>query len=405
MNSNDIKLGEVLFMRKGQIYSKITYKYDPLIHSEEKRIWQAISTIAVTNGGRIFVAYDTGWDGPDPRNPNRYITLRYSDDQGKTFSDELFYIDTVEDKQIIAGDPCLWLDPNDKLHLFWTQLDLRKIDDDPLDSELYGVEHRNLVNSGNWVYFEDSKGTTWEIVCEEPDAENPRFENPRYCFDQGMINKPLYTKSGRIIYSKYRYETVIPFEYSDDMGKTFKPVPHPCKKRYDNCEPCLFQRDDGTIVCIWRAFNFLNINYSYDNGETWTEIEQTNIQTPFTKPAVIKLPSGLVVMCHNDDKRKRQNLCLYTSKDDGKTWDKKILDKRYTVAYPDLDYRNGKLYLVYDHNRYTDKEICMMIFDEKDTLTNKIPEIITVCKPKGEITDWARNLEATYAQTDDINDY
>ena len=47
----------------------------------------------------------------------------------------------------------------------------------------------------------------------------------------------------------------------------------------------------------------------------------------------------------------------------------------------------------------------MMIFDEKDILTNKIPEIITVCKPKGEITDWARNLEATYAQTDDINDY
>jgi len=61
--------------------------------------------------------------------------------------------------------------------------------------------------------------------------------------------------------------------------------------------------------------------------------------------------------------------------------------------------------LVYDHNRYTDKEICLMIFDEKDLLTDKIPEIITVCKPKGIITEWARKQEATYAQTDDINDY
>ena len=44
-------------------------------------------------------------------------------------------------------------------------------------------------------------------------------------------------------------------------------------------------------------------------------------------------------------------------------------------------------------------------FDEKDILSDKVPNIISVCKPKGEITEEAKKAEAGYAQSDDLNKY
>ena len=390
-------------MRPATEYTNINSDTNLPIHNIEERQFQAMATIAVSKKGRIFVSYMGGWHGrPDP---NEYITMKFSDDNGKTWSEEFLYVDQINEKYIEVSDPCLWLDHEGKLHLYWTQIDNRGVNDKPLDTDIYGTEHFSKVTCGDWVKHEDGIGCTWEAVCENPDSNNIKFENPRYLFDQGMLNKPLLTKTGRIIYSKYRYDNIIHFDYSDDMGKTFSSIKPIYPKSYEDVEPCLFEKSDGTVVCIWRAFKYLNINYSYDKGESWTPIESTDLQTPFSKPCVIKLPSGVLVMCCNDDPKKRQNLCLYVSEDEGTTWKKRIIDRRYSVAYPDLEYKDGKLYLVYDYNRYTDREICMMIFNENELLTGEIPEIISIVRPKSEVSEEAKKDMANYAQSDDLNDY
>jgi hypothetical protein len=62
------------------------------------------------------------------------------------------------------------------------------------------------------------------------------------------------------------------------------------------------------------------------------------------------------------------------STDDGKTWSKGLLlDSREQVAYPDgTQAQDGRIFVIYDHDRQGAGEIMMAVFDEADVLAGHV---------------------------------
>lgn len=64
----------------------------------------------------------------------------------------------------------------------------------------------------------------------------------------------------------------------------------------------------------------------------------------------------------------RSHLTAYLSDDDGQSWSGGLLlDERNGVSYPDgVEANNGKIYVIYDRLRKTEREILMATFTEED---------------------------------------
>jgi hypothetical protein len=67
-------------------------------------------------------------------------------------------------------------------------------------------------------------------------------------------------------------------------------------------------------------------------------------------------------------------LTALISDDDGKTWKFNILlDERNNVSYPDaVQAKDGRIFIIYDHDRYGKKEILMATITETDIKAGKI---------------------------------
>ena len=61
------------------------------------------------------------------------------------------------------------------------------------------------------------------------------------------------------------------------------------------------------------------------------------------------------------------------SEDDGHSWKwHLLLDERTGVSYPDgVEGPDGKIYVIYDHGRRSDKEILMAVFREEDIIQGR----------------------------------
>ncbi len=66
----------------------------------------------------------------------------------------------------------------------------------------------------------------------------------------------------------------------------------------------------------------------------------------------------------------RSHLTAFLSTDDGETWQGGLLlDERANVSYPDgAQTADGRIYIIYDRERYDAKEILMAVFSEADVL-------------------------------------
>ena len=92
--------------------------------------------------------------------------------------------------------------------------------------------------------------------------------------------------------------------------------------------------------------------------------------------------------CDNCGEMNRSHLTAYVSSDDGRSWDGGLLlDDRETVSYPDgVEAQDGRIFVIYDRNRYTDSEIFMAVFTEQDVLgglcvSNRCRLRVTVSQP------------------------
>lgn len=142
------------------------------------------------------------------------------------------------------------------------------------------------------------------------------------------------------------------------------PLFEPAIAELSNGGVSLLIRGDGTNR-LWRSD-------STDGGHTWSQAYKTDIPNPGSKPRIINLPDGRIVMFHNPSEKDyedvkghghkyRTPLEMWVSNDDMRSWYRKdtLVPTPKLAQYPDGFYDEEKemIYLVWedDHNIYFTK--------------------------------------------------
>ena len=356
---------------------KVLYRSKDPCYAESIRKFQGCPTIAATRKGRIYL----GWYSGGTREPHmeNYNLLIYSDDEGKTWSKPLLIIPSCKENLVHALDIQLWTDPKGRLHVFWVQNDT-----EIAPEELPQAKPGEPLTVTDGYLFRDRIHACWEMICENPDDENPIFSTPRY-LDKGFLRcKPLVLKDGTWLNFNYdQIQNHYGYSISKNEGLTYERHYGAEKILTVFDETMAYQKNDGSIRMLARCMSgALAESYSLDHGKTWTKATLTDIDSPNTRFYVSRTPSGRVLLVNNDDRETRKNMTLYLSEDDGVTWKYKCcVDGRSYVSYPDVDFFGDKIYLTYDRERTRAKEILFTAFTEEDIINNTVPVPRIVSKP------------------------
>ena len=298
----------------------INYPTDERFTDEHIRKFQGCPTIAITKGGRIFLAwYSGGTREPHIENFNLLIK---SDDLGNTWSEPIAVIPSNRERFVHALDIQLFTAPDGRLFVFWVQNDTK-----PRYAGKGFLRCKPLVMStGDWL-----------------------------CFNYDQMS------------DRYGYSV------SSDDGATFvrhygaRKIPSP----FD--EAMAYEKKNGDIRMFARTMNTGDLaeSVSHDHGLTWDDAKNSRITSPSSRFFVARTPSGRVLMVRNDHPTARTNMTLCLSDDDGETWKTRCIDSRCDLSYPDADFLGNEIFLTYDRERTGAKEILFAKFTEDDILDDR----------------------------------
>lgn len=342
------------------------------------RRWQGIPSIEVTDGGKIFVNF---YSGQDAEVGGNIMVLCVSTDGGKSFRSCEAVVEHP-DPQCRIYDPCLWIDPHGVLWMSWTQA------------------------SG----FNDGRSGVWVSQCSDPDADNLVWSPPRRIANGIMMNKPIVTSKGDWLFPTAIWcdtSGSVPTERhgleneqfsnvyaSLDEGRTIAlrghaDIPH---RSFD--ENMIVEKRDGSLWMLTRTFDGIGESFSTDGGYTWTPGRKSHIDGPCSRFHIRRLRSGRLLMINHyqfDQRidledimsqgnvkswKGRSHLTALLSEDDGQTWPYYLLlDERNEVSYPDAkEAADGMIYVCYDWERVTQREILMARFTEDDILQGHLSD-------------------------------
>ena len=321
-------------------------------YSSQNRTWQGIPSLERTAAGRLWATWYSGGEGEGPDN---YILLVTSSDDGHTWSEPRLVIDPPG--KVRAHDPSIWLDPLGRLWLFWTQ-------------------------SYDWF---DGRAGVWTIQTENPEVENPVWTEPKRLCHGNMLNKPVVLSTGEWLLpaalwasreprlpelAYYRFSCVY---CSTDQGQawTLRGRADVPERGFD--EHQLVERRDGSLWMLVRTRYGIGESFSNDSGFTWSPGQHSSIEGPGSRFFIRRLQSGRLLLVNHHHFQGRSHLTALLSEDDGQTWiEGLLLDKRFNVAYPDgVQASDGRIFIIYDHKRYSAKEILLAVFTEEDILAGK----------------------------------
>lgn len=321
----------------------------------DKRLWQGVPSIGMSKGGRIFATfYSTGWR-EDIGNASFIII---SDDDGATFTEPVMAAIPAEGHR--TYDAGFWLDPFNRL---WFIFNL--------------MPHHSV----------------WATICDDPDADELVWSEPRKIGFDIMINKPIILSTGEWLFptavwregirvagnpdleTKQPERGVFVFKSSDN-GETFTQHSHTVVPWVDFEEPMMFEQEDGVIRMLVRTIYGIAETLSYDRGKTWCPSFRSEIKGPGSRFHIRRLSSGRVMLINHHEFKNRDNLTVYLSDDDGKTWPHRLLlDERNEVSYPDAVEHNGFIYIIYDRERGDVKHTVEEAYgDAREVLIAKVTE-------------------------------
>jgi hypothetical protein len=313
-------------------------------YADDVRMFQGIPSLERSPQGRLWAAWYGGGVTEDCHN---YILVATSDDDGVSFSPVKFVIDPDREGPVRAFDPCPWVDPTGRLWIFWAQR-----------SEGGGDPVTMAITTGN------------------PDVEEPTWSPARMIHDGIMMCKPSITREGVWLLPTaiWKRDASCRIVASSDQGETWTlrgtaSVPDPKDRNCD--EPMLIQRNDGSLWLLVRTNYGIGESVSQDGGRTFTPVAPSNIPHPAARFFIRRLDSGsLLLVKHGplDERTGRSLLTAFVSDDDGATWQGGLmLDERNGVSYPDgTQGDDGRIYIIYDWNRVSEKHILMATFTEED---------------------------------------
>ena len=323
-------------------------------YAPSTRLWQGIPSITSVekeDGSiRLWACWFTGGD-KEPRVGN-YSVYYYSDDDGDNWTPAYvvtFNYDLVNDSRVY--DPTIFTDNDNNLFLCWNQTN-----------------------------YSFSSGSVWYVNIENAECDYSLMEssNPIKRSSGLAINKPVILSTGEWLFAAHdmndRDKSKI---YSSlDNGMTWSLKGYAEIHNSNNFfEPVIAEVvDDGTdavTLMLWNRCTesyCISISYSYDGGATWTVAEEFTAQDCLLNGAASRMNAlsftyegnNYIAYAQHYGTSDRKDICLYLSNDGGKTFSHAIiLDSKSGVAYPDIRYINGYLYVVWDYNRYNEKRIFM----------------------------------------------
>ena len=327
----------------------------------ESREWQGCPTIARTAKGRLWAGwYSGGIQEPDERN---YNLLVYSDDEGLTWSEPVLVIDSRPEINLRAIDIQLWLDPEGRLRVFWTQTG------ESVDRDETGRRSE---------YCDDIFGI-WEISTQDVDADRQKWTEPVRISDGFLRCRPTVLSDSRIIMCPYDWvHDRYAYNISKDGGRTwerfFGAVKAGDMKWFD--ETMVVERKDGVLWMLARTKTegALAQTFSIDGGNTWLPVGLSRIKNPSSRFWIGRLRSGRLLLINHHEFTGRNRLAAFLSEDDGETWPYYLLlDERSNVSYPDVaECPDGSILCMYDRERFTLGEILLARFTEEDICAGEL---------------------------------
>ncbi|MBR6716083.1 MAG: family 78 glycoside hydrolase catalytic domain [Prevotella sp.] len=273
-------------------------------------------------------------------------------------------------------DVCIWVSRKLKGKTEWTQPQLvadgvfspthREACWNPVIYEMPNGELRiyfkigvNVAGWKGWLVRSKDGGKTWGKREQLPDT----IYGP-------IKNKPILNK-GRLISptSDERNGWKLYFEYSDDLGKTWKRTAFvEADEGVKAIQPSIIVLPDGRLEALCRTRSRqIGVTYSNDNGETWSKL--TFINTPNNNSGIdaVNLREGGYALICNDwpieptkEKGARTPLSILRS-NDGVNWKHWITledSPIHQYSYPSIiQSRDGHIHVVYTWRRQRVKHV------------------------------------------------
>lgn len=322
-------------------------------YADRERMHQGMPSLERAKNGRLWTAWYGGGVGEDDQN---YVMLSTSGDDGRTWTGLKLVIDPDGLGPVRAFDPALWHDPQGRMWLFWGQM-VRKA------GQKDGIEMHNFA-----MHTGDSG------------KSDPVWSKPRRISVGVMLNKPTVLGNGTWLMPTcvWRDEKSSRVLQSTDHGETFTTIGTatiPVYEDRNGDENMIVERRDGSLWMLVRTRYGIGESSSTDRGGTWSIVKPSAIPHAESRFFIRRLRSGRLLLVRHDAPRiaQRSHLTAFLSGDDGRSWSKGLLiDERMGVSYPDgVEGPAGRIHLVYDYGRRTDKQILMSVFHERDVANGR----------------------------------
>lgn len=266
--------------------------------------------ISLKNGKILFV-YSCYYGTSSSDHATAFLAGRYSDDGGKTWSQEDEVILENEGGMNVMSVSLLRL-KNGDIALFY----LRK---------------NSTQDCIPMMRISKDEAKTWSeaVPCITDKQGYFVLNNARVIqLDNGRLLMPVALH--QVPGGKWADKADLYCYYSDDNGKRWHSSTQvPNNSNIITQEPGVIEMKDGRIMMYIRASGgFQQVSFSSDKGESWSHIETSNIPSPLSPATIEKIPGGiewLLVWNNNDGtnpviKNKRTPITAAISKNEGKTW-------------------------------------------------------------------------------------
>ena len=329
------------------------------------RYFQGISSIERTSKGTFYVSF---YGGMKTEESGNFVVVFRSRDPKSDFGEPWLAIEAPT-PECRTFDSCLWIDPMNRLWIFYAQ---------------------------SYTYIDGRIGV-WAAVCDDPDADEPHFSEPRRIANGVMMNKPTVLSSGEwllpcaIWCDEFSDHNDLPEERfsnvycSWDNGNSFKLIGHSDYADRSTDEHMIVELKNGKLWMLIRGKHGIGQAFSDDKGYTWYDVAFSGIKNPCSRFHIRRLRSGRLLLINHknyygqDENHViagfgRNNLTAMLSDDEGRTWSQGLLfEERDMCAYPDAtETEDGRIFVVYDRERYAAREILIASFTEEDILAQKL---------------------------------
>jgi len=272
-----------------------------------------IPALIRTNKGTMIAFCDARVDRPGDIPNNIDQVMKRSFDGGKTWSLMKVILDFPGKEG--GGDPTLLVDRRTgTIWMFY----------------VYGIPAPDVKPRGRrlWAHAirSDDDGATWS----KPIDLNDVLKKPEWTISVSAPGMGIQTRSGRLLVPSYSRQngTVRSFVgYSDDHGKTWH-IGGPAPAKTNECQ--VVELADGSLMLNMRSKRGKHcrmVAVSRDDGKTWTDAkDDPTLIEPVCQGSFIRYTARRGgdgkdrLLFANPASKKRENMTVRLSYDEGRTW-------------------------------------------------------------------------------------